>query len=53
MYQFDDWHNPLGLIDMPIFKDYMTKFEVGFFMPDDLKKIMLSIKAFEPDTSHF
>lgn len=52
-YQFDDRHNPLGLIDMPIFKDCMTKFEVGFFMSDDLKKIMLSIKAFKPNASCF
>ena len=52
-YQFDERHNPLGLSGMPIFKESLTRFAVGFTISDDLKKIRLDVKALAPEKSVF
>lgn len=48
-YIFDERHNPLGLQDLPLFKDAVTKFVVKMFVSDSLKNIRLRISAVKPD----
>lgn len=52
-YQFHEKHNPLGLDNLPIFKDCLTEFEVTFYVTDKLDKIKLGVRAIEPDDATF
>ena len=49
MYLFDERHNPLGIQDLSIFKEVMTKFKVGLGISDDLSTIRLEVAALRPD----
>ena len=53
MHLFDERHNPLGIENLPVFKDVMTTFIVSLVVSDKLDKIKLSVTAVEPEKSAY
>lgn len=53
VYIFDERFNPLGLQNLPLFKDAVTKFRVAVRISDKLSRIFLDIRAVEPEDSVF